>query len=48
MVLDIKIKPKVQNVSNRELETYEGSYFDIFAHLDYKFLPFQDEPLTKR
>lgn len=38
----------VQNVSSRGLETYEGSYFDIFAHLDYKFLPFQDQVPTKR
>ena len=39
---------KVRNISSRGLETYEGSYFDIFAHLDYKFLPFQDQVPTKR
>jgi IS5 family transposase len=41
-------KARVQNVSSRGLETYEGSYFDIYAHLDYKFLPFRDQVPTKR
>ena len=41
-------KTLVQNVSNHGLETYEGSYSDIFSVLDYKFLPFQVTLPTKR
>jgi len=37
-----------QNVSSYKLETYEGSYLDIFSVLDYKFLPFQDQTMTKK
>ena len=37
-----------QNISNHGLETYEGSYLDIFSVLDYKFLPFQDQTTTKK
>jgi IS5 family transposase len=44
----MSLTTKIQNVSSRGPEAYEGSYLDIFAHLDYKFLPFRDKQSTKR